>query len=62
MQVKKIKSFFDLFINKIFEFTFVTFKSEQTILNPDVLSNLNDLVGHVVFMLFVATKPFLEII
>ena len=31
MQVKKIRSFFELFINKIFEYTFVTFKYEQTI-------------------------------
>ena len=29
---KEIKSFSELFINKIFEYTFVTFEYEQTIL------------------------------
>ena len=31
MQVKKIKSFSELLINKIFGYTFVTFEYEQTI-------------------------------
>ena len=33
MQARKIKSFSELFINKIFEYTFVTFEYEQTILS-----------------------------
>ena len=31
MQVQKIKSFSDLFIDEIFEYTFVTFEYEQII-------------------------------
>ena len=32
MQVKKIKSFSELIIKKIFEYTFVTFEYEQTVI------------------------------
>ena len=39
-----MKSFFELFINKIFEFTFVTFKSEQTIVAD--FNTLNVCIGN----------------
>ena len=42
---KEIKSFSELFINKIFEYTFVTFKYEQTVkdISSQNLSNISNI-------------------